>query len=56
MGMGASLIHDGESPPRIPTMFNEHGQRWFYQNWAETMRSRAWNDASAYDLQPSGVR
>jgi phenylpropionate dioxygenase-like ring-hydroxylating dioxygenase large terminal subunit len=56
MGMGAALINDGQSPPRIATTFNEHGQRWFYQNWAETMRARAWGDATAFDLQPSGVR
>jgi phenylpropionate dioxygenase-like ring-hydroxylating dioxygenase large terminal subunit len=55
MGIGAQVVDDGASPPRIPTMFNEHGQRWFYQAWSQAMESSSWDDFSARQARAAGT-
>ena len=36
------IVADGQSPPRIDGMHNEHGQLWFYRNWASAVSTRSW--------------
>ncbi len=55
MGAGAEVVDDGQSPPRIPTMFNEHGQRWFYQAWAQAMESPSWDAFNARQARAAGT-
>lgn len=43
MGVGTGkFINDGNSPPRIESLINEHYQLWLYRTWAEFMDSPSW--------------
>ena len=56
MGVGnGTFVNDGQSPPRIDSMINEHGQRWFYGFWADAMQADTWNDLRARQARPTGT-
>jgi len=49
MGLGSgTFVRDGQSPPRIETMLNEHGQLWFYRAWSDMMNASNWDEHAAH--------
>lgn len=50
------IIDDGQSPPRIDTMLNEHGQLWFYKNWAAAVAARSWPQPAAAPAEAGAAR
>jgi phenylpropionate dioxygenase-like ring-hydroxylating dioxygenase large terminal subunit len=56
MGLGRGrFVIDGQTPPRIESMINEHGQLWFYQAWADAMKAESWDDLRAHHACPAGT-
>lgn len=56
MGLGSGrIIRDGQTPPRIETMINEHAQLWFYQAWAEALEAADWATLRERHSQPAGT-
>jgi nitrite reductase/ring-hydroxylating ferredoxin subunit len=56
MGIGSgTFVNDGQSPPRIDSMINEHGQRWFYGFWSDAMQAQDWNDLRDRHARPIGT-
>jgi nitrite reductase/ring-hydroxylating ferredoxin subunit len=49
------FVDDGQSPPRIESMLNEHGQLWFYRFWSDMMDSDGWAELSKAQAVPSGT-
>ncbi len=56
MALGSgTFVNDGQSPPRIESLINEHGQRWFYGSWADTLRAEDWPALVAQHAHPTGT-
>jgi phenylpropionate dioxygenase-like ring-hydroxylating dioxygenase large terminal subunit len=56
MGLGTGkFVDDGETPPRIDSMYNEHAQLWFYQGWADAMKAGDWDALRAHHTRPAGT-
>jgi nitrite reductase/ring-hydroxylating ferredoxin subunit len=56
MGLGSGkFVIDGQTPPRIETMINEHAQLWFYQGWADAMKAENWPEWRADHAVPGGT-
>jgi phenylpropionate dioxygenase-like ring-hydroxylating dioxygenase large terminal subunit len=56
MGIGTGrFVSDGNSPPRIESMINEHGQIWFYRFWADAMAASDWKELKANHSRPGGT-
>jgi hypothetical protein len=56
MGLGRGrFVLDGQTPPRIESMINEHGQLWFYQAWADAMRAASWPELRAQHTRPTAT-
>ncbi len=51
----AQWVNDGQSPPRIDTMTNEHAQMWFYQFWSEAVRARSWSELNESKSRPTEI-
>ena len=48
MGLGLDEAVPGiDGQPAIDTCINEHGQRWFYRNWAEWLAADSWSELNA---------
>jgi hypothetical protein len=55
MGLGeGEIVDDGQGPPRIETLTNEHAQLWMYQCWAEFMDAPSWRALKAHHSIPEG--
>jgi hypothetical protein len=53
MGLGyGETVNDGQSPPRIDTLTNEHAQLWMYRVWADMMSADSWADFEAHHGDP----
>lgn len=50
------IVADGQSPPRIDGMHNEHGQLWFYRNWASAVSTRSWPTPPEAPVEASAGR
>jgi phenylpropionate dioxygenase-like ring-hydroxylating dioxygenase large terminal subunit len=48
------VVVDGQSPPRIDTLTNEHAQLWLYRCWAEYMDAESWDDLKRNHSVPRG--
>lgn len=46
------MVDDGQSPPRIDNLVNEHGQLWFYRFWADALHASSWADLDRIQLKP----
>ncbi len=57
MGLGQDTVEVHASGERtIDTKVNEHGQRWFYRNWAEWLAADSWAEYQATrSTAPEGV-
>lgn len=56
MGLGTgTFVDDGQTPPRIESMINEHAQLWFYQSWADAMNAGDWPAWRARHIRPTGT-
>jgi phenylpropionate dioxygenase-like ring-hydroxylating dioxygenase large terminal subunit len=56
MGLGTgTFVNDGQTPPRIDSMINEHAQLWFYQSWADAMNANDWPAWRANHVRPEGT-
>jgi phenylpropionate dioxygenase-like ring-hydroxylating dioxygenase large terminal subunit len=56
MGLGrGTIVNDGQTPPRIESMINEHAQLWFYRSWADAMQAGSWDDLRAHHTVPAGT-
>jgi hypothetical protein len=55
LGHGAVAPRDGETPPLVMSLVNEHAQLWMYRCWAEFMRAPSWPALRARHLEPQGV-
>jgi phenylpropionate dioxygenase-like ring-hydroxylating dioxygenase large terminal subunit len=49
------IVVDGQSPPRIDVLTNEHCQLWFYRCWAEYMAAESWPELQAHHSRPEGT-
>lgn len=55
MGVGdGEFVDDGQSPPRIESMINEHGQVWFYRFWDAAMKAENWPVLQETQPRPTG--
>ncbi len=55
MGLGhGEIVNDGQSPPRIDSLTNEHCQLWFYRCWAEYMAASSWQELKERHSRPEG--
>lgn len=54
VGQG-TFVDDGQSPPRIESMINEHAQLWFYRFWADAMAAGDWQELRAHHARPVGT-
>jgi len=48
------FVSDGNGPPRIDSLTNEHAQLWMYECWAEYMDAASWRDLKAHHAVPHG--
>ncbi|MDF2866558.1 MAG: aromatic ring-hydroxylating dioxygenase subunit alpha, partial [Gammaproteobacteria bacterium] len=56
MGVGTGkFIVDGDSPPRIESLINEHYQLWMYRVWSEFMSVSSWKQLKESHSKPQGV-
>lgn len=56
MGVGrGAIVDDGQSPPRIDSLMNEHYQLWMYRAWAEFMDAPSWSELARSHSRPKGV-
>ncbi|WP_434348766.1 aromatic ring-hydroxylating oxygenase subunit alpha [Myxococcus virescens] len=56
MGLGhGQVVNDGNSPPRIDSVMNEHAQLWMYRAWAEFMDAPSWKHLRQEHSRPEGV-
>jgi phenylpropionate dioxygenase-like ring-hydroxylating dioxygenase large terminal subunit len=48
------FVSDGNGPPRIDSLTNEHAQLWMYECWAEYMDAASWRELKAHHAVPGG--
>ncbi len=55
MGIGEHpVVNDGDSPPHIDNLVNEHCQLWHYRCWTEYMAARNWPELREHHSRPEG--